>query len=98
MKKIIRLTERDLTRLVKRVINENKESVTDYEEVMNELLSDFVYEIKEKIKEFEKAFNVVGNVLEYNKDLDDDNRKELFDMLRHYSYQIEKVKDVVDKF
>lgn len=35
MKKIIRLTERDLTRIVKRVIRENKDNMVNETSLMN---------------------------------------------------------------
>jgi hypothetical protein len=43
MKKIIRLTESDLTRIVRRVINEKEEGETsfDFSQINNKLLSDF---------------------------------------------------------
>jgi len=36
MKKIVRLTESDLTRLVKKVIKEDEESVMNYVEILDE--------------------------------------------------------------
>jgi len=39
MKKIVRLTENDLTRLVKKVIKEDDDTFMDYEEKLNELES-----------------------------------------------------------
>jgi hypothetical protein len=42
MKKIVRLTESDLTRIVKRVINEDELKLSgDFESEMRKLLSDF---------------------------------------------------------
>ena len=42
MKKTIRLTESDLTRIVKRIVNENESKLSgDFESEMRKLLSDF---------------------------------------------------------
>jgi hypothetical protein len=46
MKKVIRLTESDLTRIVKRVINENKKKPSNekIEDVLKKLMDDYVGE------------------------------------------------------
>jgi predicted subunit of tRNA(5-methylaminomethyl-2-thiouridylate) methyltransferase len=42
MKKTIRLTESDLTRIVKRIVNENESKLSgDFESEMRKLLNDF---------------------------------------------------------
>jgi predicted subunit of tRNA(5-methylaminomethyl-2-thiouridylate) methyltransferase len=42
MKRIIRLTESDLTRIVKRIVNENESKLSgDFESEMRKLLNDF---------------------------------------------------------
>jgi len=52
MKKVIRLTERDLTRLVRRVIREEKESlVDDYIKTMEAIVDYYSYEEYDHIVE-----------------------------------------------
>jgi len=53
MKKIVKLTESDLTKLVKRVIKEDEDSMMDYEEMLNEIESD-LDNIEEKLYNFEE--------------------------------------------
>jgi len=53
MKKIVKLTESDLTKLVKRVIKEDEDSMMNYVEILNEIESD-LDNIEEKLYNFEE--------------------------------------------
>jgi len=59
MKKIIRLTERDLARIVKRVIKENKRSETLFDEIY------YIIDTSNSTEEFEKRFKEIEPELEY---------------------------------
>ena len=72
MKKIIRLTESDLTRLVKRVVNENESKLSgDFESEMRKLLSDFkdkgmsLEQIHKQLKRWEE--NISSQIHRKNK-------------------------------
>ena len=69
MKKIVRLTESDLTRLVKKVIKEDEESVMNYVEILDEIESDFGI-IEQKLYALEEHIMDDG-------DLDENEKEEL---------------------
>ena len=71
MKKIVRLTERDLTKLVKKVIKEDEDSFMDYEEKLNELESR-LNDIEEELLQMEEDINNDDN-------LDDDEKEGIID-------------------
>jgi hypothetical protein len=80
MRKIIRLTESDLTRLVRRVINEQTETSTKFYNELSKkgykMTKDWVKstslddELYGEIKEALKYFNYNGNVMYFTKDVD----------------------------
>lgn len=75
MKKIIRLTESELTRLVKRVINE---SVTErYNSKLSKIESNFRDEIYEFKEEFLEQLEEMIDDIRRNEDLDSKEKKEL---------------------
>ena len=72
MKKIIRLTESDLTRIVKRIVNENESKLSgDFESEMRKLLSDFkdkgmsLEQIHKQLKRWEE--NISAQIHRKNK-------------------------------
>jgi hypothetical protein len=72
MKKTIRLTESDLTRIVKRIVNENESKLSgDFESEMRKLLSDFkdkgmsLEQIHKQLKRWEE--NISSQVHRKNK-------------------------------
>jgi hypothetical protein len=73
MKKIVKLTERDLTRLVKKVIKEDEEYMMDYEEMLREIESD-LDSIEDKLYNFE-------NFLMDDENLDEDEKEQLLDYI-----------------
>ena len=69
MKKIVRLTERDLTRLVKRVIKEDEESMKSYKKMLSKIESD-LDEIQNKLYDFD-------NLIWDEDTLDEDEKEKL---------------------
>ena len=69
MKRIIRLTESDLTRIVKKVIKENFMEERDYDYIMEILSNEGLYPNYEWFDEFE-------NSRSYDKDMTDDEYAE----------------------
>jgi DNA-binding transcriptional MerR regulator len=72
MKKTIRLTESDLTRIVKRIVNENESKLSgDFESEMRKLLSDFkdkgmpLEQIHKQLKRWEE--NISSQIHRKNK-------------------------------
>jgi hypothetical protein len=76
MKKIVRLTERDLTRLVKRVIKEDEESMKSYKKMLSKIESDLdkdesdLDEIQNKLYDFD-------NLIWDEDTLDEDEKEKL---------------------
>jgi hypothetical protein len=87
MKKIVRLTENDLMRIVKRVIKENEDfrGNTVVEDIMNEIekmYEDITY--VQSIKELEmidRDLQYLYREIKMSEDLSDDEKDELFDNL-----------------
>ena len=87
MKKIVRLTENDLMRIVKRVIKENEDyrGNTVVEDIMNEIekmYEDITY--VQSIKELEmidRDLQYLYREIEMSEDLSDDEKDELIDNL-----------------
>ena len=91
MKKIVRLTENDLIKIVKRVIKENEDFRSDmgvspvFEDIMNEIekmYEDITY--AESIKELEmidRDLQYLYREIEMSEDLSDDEKDELIDNL-----------------
>ena len=72
MSRIIRLTESDLTRIVKRIVNENESKLSgDFESEMRKLLSDFkdkgmsLEQIHKQLKRWEE--NISSQIHRKNK-------------------------------
>jgi hypothetical protein len=76
MKKIVKLTERDLTRLVKKVIKEDEDTFMDYEDRLDI--------IKGNLDDFEYELYDIENNIERDNDLDSDEKEELID----YVYEL----------
>ena len=91
MKKIVRLTENDLIKIVKRAIKENEDFRSDmgvspvFEDIMNEIekmYEDITY--AESIKELEmidRDLQYLYREIEMSEDLSDDEKDELIDNL-----------------
>ncbi len=76
MKKIVKLTETDLTRLVKKVIKEDEDTFMDYEDRLDI--------IKGNLDDFEYELYDIENNIERDNDLDSDEKEELID----YVYEL----------
>jgi len=91
MKKIVKLTENDLMKIVKRVIKENEDFRSDmgvnlvFEDYMNEIqimYEDITYANNiEELDMFEKDLQYLYDEIESSKDLSDDEKDELNDVL-----------------
>ena len=91
MKKIVKLTENDLMKIVKRVIKENEDFRSDmgvnlvFEDYMNEIqimYEDIIYAKSiEELDMFEKDLQYLYDEIESSKDLSDDEKDELNDVL-----------------
>jgi molecular chaperone GrpE (heat shock protein) len=82
MKKIVRLTERDLTKLVKKVIKEDEDSFMDYEEKLNELksrLNDIENELESRLNDIEEELLQMEEDINNEDNLDDDEKEDLID-------------------
>jgi hypothetical protein len=68
MKKIIRLTESDLTRIVKRVINENKNDYKDTDRLLWNIIKGFD---SSKPKDFTELLSDISDLIEDSKNVND---------------------------
>ena len=72
MKKIVRLTESDLTRLVKKVIKEDEETTDDYYRVMDNMIEDCQDEILEVIENYKEKLRELIEEIDNDKKLEDE--------------------------
>jgi len=87
MKKIVRLTERDLTRLVKKIIKEDVYVYMDYEErldKMKNILDDIEIldnpdEIEMELKHIRRELYSIENDIDRDNDLNDEEKGDLLD-------------------
>jgi hypothetical protein len=68
MKRIIRLTERDLTRLVKRVINENENENEYIDSLLRNIIRGFD---TENSKDFTEIISDISDLIENSESVDD---------------------------
>ncbi len=71
MKKIVKLTERDLTRLVKKVIKEDEDTFMSYEEKLDNM--------KDTLDDIEGELYSIENDIDKDNDLGRDEKEELLD-------------------
>jgi hypothetical protein len=71
MKKIIRLTERDLTRLVKRVIKEGTNDEVLYAKKIMKMINDFHMTCYSAVEDVYYEYDEINNKLESNSRLND---------------------------
>ena len=91
MKKIVKLTERDLTRLVKRVIKEDEETTDDYYRVMDNMIEDCQDEILEVIENYKEKLRELIEEIDNDKKLEDEEIGQLIFTLK-YDYMDDLIK------
>ena len=91
MKKIVRLTERDLTRLVKKVIKEDEETTDDYYRVMDNMIEDCQDEILEVIENYKEKLRELIEEIDNDKKLEDEEIGQLIFTLK-YDYMDDLIK------
>ena len=91
MKKIVRLTERDLTKLVKKVIKEDEETTDDYYRVMDNMIEDCQDEILEVIENYKEKLRELIEEIDNDKKLEDEEIGQLIFTLK-YDYMDDLIK------
>ena len=79
MKKIVKLTETDLTRLVKRVINEEKSSMSDYDMMMETIFEEYIDQLKKVHNDYKEELEDLFDQIEMDDNLTEDEIGELLD-------------------
>ena len=104
MKKIVRLTERDLTRLVKKVIKEDKETFRetfdDYGSEIMDIFHSFVFGIKDMVTQYEEELTKLAEEIsdsEVDGKLNEDEVDELLYAIKQAMDDIREVKKIADK-
>jgi hypothetical protein len=97
MKKIVKLTERDLSRLVKRVINEGQKTMMENGVKMVYVMGLFDNEILEVIEKYKMKLSEVFSEIEDNKMLDEEDLERLTDDYEGYMSEFENVKNLTYK-
>lgn len=84
MKKIIRLTESDLVRLVKRVINEKKfENQSEVDRILDKISAHGIDSLTQKEKNILDNPDIVGDEEEYDEPENNDEFIKLYTMIKH---------------
>jgi choline kinase len=82
MKKIKRLSESDLNRIVKKVINEQSDEMDP-----NDLYRMYVKEIESEMKNIDDSLNTLGRLwedIDMDENLDQDDKDDLFSEISDY--------------
>lgn len=88
MKKIVRLTESDLTRLVKKVIKEDEETFYDYRDMVEKLKKDFITEHTDLVADYLDKMEELKETIENIEELEEGEMDELTNELEHYINEI----------
>ena len=88
MKKIVKLTERDLTRLVKRVIKEDKDTKNDYMFQMDDIMGGFSEDILEVIEDYKIKIEEIMFEANGDRMLEDYELKKIEEEYEDYIYYI----------
>ena len=93
MKKIVKLTETDLTRLVKRTINEMDDmenemdetmSFEEYYDTISDLMGEFFEDFDSMSSRYLDAANEMYDNVKDNENLDKDDKYELLDQIQEF--------------
>jgi hypothetical protein len=86
MKKIVKLTETDLTRLVKRTINEMDETMSydDFYDTISDLMGEFFEDFDSMSSRYLDAANEMYDNVKDNENLDKDDKYELLDQIQEF--------------
>jgi DNA-binding CsgD family transcriptional regulator len=89
MKKIVKLTETDLTRLVKRTINEMEDmdetmSYDDFYDTISDLMGEFFEDFDSMSSRYLDAANEMYDNVKDNENLDKDDKYELLDQIQEF--------------
>jgi hypothetical protein len=89
MKKIVKLTETDLTRLVKRTINEMDDmnetmSFEDFYDTISDLMGEFFEDFDSMSSRYLDAANEMYDNVKDNENLDKDDKYELLDQIQEF--------------
>lgn len=79
MKKIVTLTEKDLTRLVKRVIQEEESSMSDYDMMMETIYEEYIDQLKKVHNDYKEELEDLFDQIEADDNLTEDEIGELLD-------------------
>jgi hypothetical protein len=90
MKKIVKLTETDLTRLVKRTINEMEDmdetmSYDDFYDTISDLMGEFFEDFDSMSSRYLDAANEMYDNVKDNENLDKDDKYELLDQIQEFN-------------
>jgi hypothetical protein len=101
MKKIIRLTESDLTRIVKRVIRENEEQTIESEEIKQDV-ADATRELSREEKEFLKNYiekngmkNLQNKIVDHLENKENSTELDENEEMGETEYKLRKILDKV---
>lgn len=93
MKKIVKLTESDLTNLVKRVINEDKETFRDHLHKMGRIMMMFDRDILKVIEEYQMKLSEVFSEVENDEMLGEEELEKLTDEYERHMSQFENMEN-----
>lgn len=101
-KNIVQLTETDLVKLIKKMINEQKEreSFEDYAEELDAVYKEFVFSGHEDVNEedLDRAHDNIAQVLDHaenNKNISDDEFEELYEMADELNMELNQKYEVM---
>ena len=89
MKRIVKLTETDLTRLVKRTINEMEDmdetmSYDDFYDTISDLMGEFFEDFDSMSDRYLRTSNEMYDNVKDNENLDKDDKYELLDQIQEF--------------
>jgi len=101
-KNVVRLTETDLVKLIKKMINEQKEreSFEDYAEELDAVYKEFVFSGHEDVNEedLDRAHDNIAQILDHaenNKNVSDDEFEELYEMADELNMELNQKYEVM---